>query len=247
MSYTLILNVTKTLASLNKKMFSPQEWMTMISDLQEDPDYDPNNDSGNDDSDDNDGNESNVTEAEHNDDETPGMDVGIPGVDDSDDDEETPGVDGETPGVDENENEGVEANEDEEVEEEAENNEEEEETTTRASGSMSLRKQSRKRYDNKSLQNQSRTEYDFNIIEETESDEGVMMLQIDPNDTKAFDVDRATTDVEYQMMDKEYVYLTEDLGWKKDLKEEIEEEKLKCDPRDVTKLSEYPFLTEQTG
>ena len=29
------------------------------------------------------------------------------------------------------------------------------------------------------------------------------MLQIDPNDAKAFDVERATTDVEYQMMDKE--------------------------------------------
>merc|ERR1712086_528409 len=109
-------------------------------DDQEDLDYDPNNDSG-DDADDDDGDEGN---AEHHDEE-------IPGVDDSDVDEETPGVDGETPGVDEetpgvdeNENEEVEANEDEEVEEEAENNEEEEETTTRASGSMNLRKQSQK-------------------------------------------------------------------------------------------------------
>ena len=49
------------------------------------------------------------------------------------------------------------------------------------------------------------------------------MLQIDPNDAKAFDVDRATTDVEYQMMDEEYVYLTEDLGWKEGIKEECEE------------------------
>merc|ERR1712086_273571 len=212
-------------------------------DDQEDPDYDPSNDSG-DNADDDDGDKG---IAEHHDDE-------IPGVDDSDVDEETPGVDGETPGVDEetpgvdeNENEEVEANEDEEVEEEAENNEEEEEKTTRASGSMNLRKQSRKRYDNKSLQNQSRTEYDFNIIEETESDEGVMMLQIYPNDAKAFDVDRATTDVEYQMMDEEYVYLTEDLGWKEGIKEECEEKERECDPKDVTKLSEYLFLTEQMG
>ena len=50
------------------------------------------------------------------------------------------------------------------------------------------------------------------------------MLQIDPCDTNAFDVDKATTDVEYQMMDEEYIYLTEDLVWKEGLKEEIEEE-----------------------
>ena len=100
---------------------------------------------------------------------------------------------------------------------------------------MNLQTQSRKRYDNKSLQNQLRKEYDvFNITEETESDEGVMMLQIDPCDAKAFDVDKATTDVEYQMMDKEYIYLTKYLGWKEGLKEEIEEEELKCDLKDVT-------------
>merc|ERR1712086_601095 len=63
----------------------------------------------------------------------------------------------------------------------------------------------------------------------------------------SFDVDRATTDVECQMMDEEYVYLTKDLGWKEGVKEEIEEEELKCDPKDVTKLSEYLFLTEQMG
>jgi len=72
---------------------------------------------------------------------------------------------------------------------------------------MSLRKQSRKRYDSKSLQNQSLKEYDvFDIIKETESDEEVMMLQIDPSDVKAFDVDRATTDVEYQMMNRIHIF-----------------------------------------
>ena len=76
------------------------------------------------------------------------VDIEIQGVDDSNEDEETSGVGGETPGVDENENEDdedeeVETDEDEEVEEEAENNEEDK-TTTRASGSMSLWKQSRK-------------------------------------------------------------------------------------------------------
>ena len=44
-------------------------------DPQDDPDYVSNNDSGDDDSHDGDGNEGNVTETEHNDDETPGMDV----------------------------------------------------------------------------------------------------------------------------------------------------------------------------
>ena len=112
-------------------------------DPQDDPDYDPNDDSG-DDADDNDGDEGN---AEHHDEETPGVDVEIPGVDDSDEDEETPGVDGETPGVDENANEdeaeAQETGSDEEVEtQEAENNEDKDNTITRASGSMSLRKQS---------------------------------------------------------------------------------------------------------
>ena len=55
------------------------------------------------------------------------------------------------------------------------------------------------------------------------------------------------TDVEYQMMDEECIYLTEDLGWKEGIKEECEEEERKCDPKDVTKLSEYLFLTEQMG
>ena len=78
---------------------------------------------------------------------------------------------------------------------------------------MSLCKQSQKRYDNKSLQNQSRKEYDvFNIIEETESNNGVMMLLIDPGNANTFNVDKATTDVKYEIMDEEYIYLTEDLG-----------------------------------
>ena len=74
-------------------------------DDQEDPDYDPNNDSG-DDADDDDGDEGN---AEHHDEETPGVDVEIPGVDDSDKEKETPGVDRETPGVDKDEDEAQEA------------------------------------------------------------------------------------------------------------------------------------------
>ena len=50
------------------------------------------------------------------------------------------------------------------------------------------------------------------------------MRQIYPCGIKTFEVDRTTTDIEYQMMDKEYVYLTKDLRWKEGLKEEIEEE-----------------------
>ena len=68
-------------------------------DPQEDPDYDLNDDSG-DDADDDDGDEGN---AKHHDEETPGVGVEIPGVNDSDEDEETTGVDGEIPGVDEDE------------------------------------------------------------------------------------------------------------------------------------------------
>ena len=68
-------------------------------DPQEDPDYDPNDNSG-DDADDDDGDEGN---AKHHDEESPGADVEIPGVNDSDEDEETTGVDGEIPGVDEDE------------------------------------------------------------------------------------------------------------------------------------------------
>ena len=51
-----------------------------------------------------------------------------------------------------------------------------------------------------------------------------MMIHSDPCDANAFDVGEATTDVECQMMDEKYIYLTEDLGWKEDPKEKIEEE-----------------------
>ena len=71
------------------------------------------------------------------------------------------------------------------------------------------------------------------------------MLQIDPCDANAFDMDKATTGVKYQMMDEEYIYLTKDLGWKEGMKEEFEEEERECDPTDVTKLSGYLFLTNQ--
>ena len=80
-------------------------------------------------------------------------------------------------------------------------------------------------YANKSLQNQSHKAYDVsNIIEETESDEGVILLQSDPGNVDTFDVDEGTTDVENEMMDEEYIYLAVYLGWKEGLKEEIEEE-----------------------
>ena len=50
-----------------------------------------------------------------------------------------------------------------------------------------------------------------------------MLLQIDPGNVDTFDVDKATKDVENEIMDKEYIYLTEDLGWKEGLIEENEE------------------------
>ena len=38
------------------------------------------------------------------------------------------------------------------------------------------------------------------------------MLQIDPGNIDTFDVEKATTDVKTEIMDEEYLYLTEDLG-----------------------------------
>ena len=67
-------------------------------------------------------------------------------------------------------------------------------------------KNSHEKNDNKNLQNQSRKEYYvFKIIDETESNEGDMMLQVDPGNTNTFDGDKATADVEYEMMDEEYI------------------------------------------
>ena len=103
-------------------------------DPQDDPDYDPNNDSGNDDSDDDDGDEGNVTKAEHDNDKTPGVDVEILGVDDSDDVEETLGMDGETPEVGETEAQEAKSDKDAENEQKKDNKE----TVTHASGSTSL-------------------------------------------------------------------------------------------------------------
>ena len=37
------------------------------------------------------------------------------------------------------------------------------------------------------------------------------MLQIYPGNVDTFDVEKAMTDVEYEIMDEEYIYLTEDL------------------------------------
>ena len=100
--------------------------------------------------------------------------------------------------------------------------------------------------DNKSLQKQSRKEYDvFNITEENESDKGVMLLQIAPGNVDTFDVEKATTCVEYETMEEEHLYLTEDLGWKEGLNEEMGEKEFRSDPKYVTKFSEYLFLTKQ--
>ena len=49
------------------------------------------------------------------------------------------------------------------------------------------------------------------------------------------------------MVDEEYIYLTEYLGQKEGLNEENEEKESESDPEDVTKLSEYLFLTKQMG
>ena len=100
-------------------------------------------------------------------------------------------------------------------------------------------------YDIEHPQKPSHKEHDvFDIIEETERDEGVMLLQINPGNIDAFNVEKATTEVKHEMMDEEYIYMTEDLGRKEGLKEEIGEEEFKGDPKDVTKLSEYLLLTE---
>ena len=58
---------------------------------------------------------------------------------------------------------------------------------------MRLQKQSRKRYAIKSLQKQSCKTYDvFNIIGETGSNEGVMLLQIDLGNVDTSNVEKDT-------------------------------------------------------
>ena len=49
------------------------------------------------------------------------------------------------------------------------------------------------------------------------------MLQIDPGNVDTFDVDKPTTDVKNEMTEEEYIYLTEDLGWKEGLNKENKE------------------------
>ena len=46
------------------------------------------------------------------------------------------------------------------------------------------------------------------------------------------------------MLDTEYLFLTESLGWKEDLNKN---EPIDTDINDVTKLAEYLFLAEQMG
>ena len=73
------------------------------------------------------------------------------------------------------------------------------------------------------------------------------MLQIDPENVDTFDVEKAMTAVKNEMMDEEYIYMSEDLGRKQGLNTEIEEKEDTSDPKDVAKLAEYLFLTKQMG
>ena len=53
-----------------------------------------------------------------------------------------------------------------------------------------------------------------------------------------------TVEAEFDVLDAEYLFLTESLGWKEGLNEY---EPVDADIDDVTKLAEYLFLTEQMG
>ena len=123
-------------------------------------------------------------------------------TDDDDEDDETPGVDGETQGVDELKLTNPKVTKIVEISGMK--------TTRRPSHTFlwvhEPAKTAKKRYDNKSLQKQSHKEYDvFNIIEETESNKGVMPLQIDPGIVDIFNAEKATTDIKNEMMDEEYI------------------------------------------
>ena len=153
--------------------------------------------------------------------EIPGVDNKIPGVDNEtpgvDNDEDTPGVDDtdEIPGVNnEPVNEEGDANNEEGDANEANNK------TERTAGRMNLR-------------NQNRREYNvFNLTEEAEN-EGVLLFQMNPN---TFD----TVEAEFDVLDAEYLFLTESLGWKEGLNEN-EPITTYADMNDVTKLAEYLF------
>jgi len=231
-----------------------------VEEDESDQDYNPDSDNDDDsDSDDEDGaDDAQIENGEHAqvEDGAPEMnddDVGddTPEADNSDDDDEvgveTPGVDDpedadeadpvETPGVATepdltDENDDVETVEDEQ----------EDETTAnaRTSGQMNLRQQARIKYDV------------FNIVEETEMD-GVVMLMIDPDNADTFDTpdaEKAMLDAEIDMLNEEYMFLTEDLGWKEGFGEEkySNDADATCkDTKNIIKLAEYLFLTDQMG
>ena len=88
---------------------------------------------------------------------------------------------------------------------------------------MNLQRQSQRQYNIKSLQKQSRKECDvFNVIKETEGNKGVMLCQIGPGNVNTFNAEKAAIYVKTEMMNEEYIYLTEDLGKKEGLNEEKE-------------------------
>ena len=108
---------------------------------------------------------------------------------------------------------------------------------------MNLQRHSRKKYDIKSLQRQLRKQYDvFDVIGDTGS-KGVVLLQINPGNVDTFDAEEAMVDAKMKMLNEEYMFLTENLGWK----EGLNGEECNNDPKGVTKLAKEVFLTKQLG
>ncbi len=88
------------------------------------------------------------------------------------------------------------------------------------------------------LRSQQQKQYNvFNINEEISEKEEIVLLQMMP---ESMDVQEQTFD----KLEQEHMFLTETLGWKEGLnKRNMTEE----DMKNITKLAEYLFVTEQMG
>ena len=71
-----------------------------------------------------------------------------------------------------------------------------------------------------------------------------MLLQIDPGNVATFKAKEAIVDAKIEMKNEEHVYLIEDLSR---LERRPEWGERTRNPKNVTKLSGYLFLTEQMG
>ena len=208
----------------------------------DDEEYIPGNDSDSDSESSNSDNEEDDDETEESEDDDAGEDDETPGVAAEEEDDEIPGVAAEIPGVainalpDAGETPGVAA----EVPgvainvlpDAGETQGEVFNALPNTGDDATNDERANERYD---LRRQPRVEYRhmFNV----NGDEEVMMLNFNPGSD---DLEETTLDE----IDEEYIFLTEEMGWKEGL---VNDEPREYDTKNVTKLAEYLFLTDQMG